>query len=388
MHSRKTLQSITRGEGSKLIELPVTNVSVYGALGNKPTTIRKQVQLSIKVGDNEVIFPFLVVPGLSSQLIAGTDWQAQFKMIIDYELKAIKFQGKYLSGDSVIFHVAQVKNSIRACNVLRLEGDMWYKRHDQDDIGAQDDSSDYPKFQNRISSEINNVEINVLNKENPIRINNTNDFGNESLGEVCSEIEYEDKESNIRSVEHFYEECDNFDNDVDQYVNDIKILDEKQKNIVRELLNNNRKVFSKYPGCTTVYEHHIHPIHNKIFVRKSYPVPLTLRKAVDDEIAEMIKLGIIERSNSEFCNPLRVVQKKDGRVRLCLDARFLNAHIASDNESLEKINELLQEVEGIQFMSTTDFENGYWKVPLAKDSRKYTAFVHNGKCYHFNRIPF
>lgn len=39
-------------------------------------------------------------------------------------------------------------------------------------------------------------------------------------------------------------------------------------------------------------------------------------------------------------------------------------------------------------MSTTDFAMGYWQVSLAPKSRKYTAFLHNGRRYHFTRIPF
>ena len=30
----------------------------------------------------------------------------------------------------------------------------------------------------------------------------------------------------------------------------------------------------------------------------------------------------------------------------------------------------------------------YWQVPLAPESRKYTAFLFNGKNYQFKRLPF
>ena len=75
-------------------------------------------------------------------------------------------------------------------------------------------------------------------------------------------------------------------------------------------------------------------------------------------------------------------------MRVCLDARFLNKIIASDNESPPLVEELLQKHEGATYFSTTDLVKGYWQVPLAVESRKYTAFLYKGQVYHFRRIPF
>lgn len=102
----------------------------------------------------------------------------------------------------------------------------------------------------------------------------------------------------------------------------------------------------------------------------------------------MLAAGIIERSDSQYCNPLRIVEKKDGRIRVCLDARFINNAIESDNESPPIIGEILQKYHGIEYMSTTDLAYGYWQIPLAVESRPYTAFLYDSKLYQFCRIPF
>lgn len=96
----------------------------------------------------------------------------------------------------------------------------------------------------------------------------------------------------------------------------------------------------------------------------------------------------MEKPNSDFCNPLRIVMKKDGSIRLCLDARFINACILSDNECPPRMEEILQKFEGKKFFSTTDLVMGYWQIPLERKSRKYTAFLHEGHLYQFTRIPF
>ena len=68
----------------------------------------------------------------------------------------------------------------------------------------------------------------------------------------------------------------------------------------------------------------------------------------------MMEGGIIERSVSHYSNPLVVVIKKDGGVRLCLDARKINQIIIPDRESPESINEIFQKFSGVRFMTSLD----------------------------------
>ena len=98
--------------------------------------------------------------------------------------------------------------------------------------------------------------------------------------------------------------------------------------------------------------------------------------------------GIIEPSDSPYCNPLRILVKKDNTVSICLDARFVNEIVESDHESPPLIQELMQKFHGAQHMSTSDMANGYWQIPLDEESRKYTAFLYDSKLYHFCRVPF
>ena len=71
---------------------------------------------------------------------------------------------------------------------------------------------------------------------------------------------------------------------------------------------------------------------------------------MQEELDKMIKGGIIERSVTHYSNPLVVVIKKDGRVRLCLDARRMNQIIIPDRESPESINEIFQKFSVVKYM--------------------------------------
>lgn len=180
----------------------------------------------------------------------------------------------------------------------------------------------------------------------------------------------------------------NFFEDVRTIAINLTGVSDVQRNALQQLLYKYQSLFSDKAGCTSIYEHSIKLIQNKSYVRKSYPIPLKLRESVNREIEDMLKEGIIERSNSSYCNPLRIVSKKDGGVRLCLDARHLNDVIESDNEAPPPIEELLCKYDGVKYMSTTDLTHGYWQIPLDRQSRQYTAFLHGGTLYQFCRIPF
>ena len=57
----------------------------------------------------------------------------------------------------------------------------------------------------------------------------------------------------------------------------------------------------------------------------------------------MLELKIIQESMSAYWSPLVVVPKKDGTVRLCLDAKKINEIMLPDNEQMETPEALLQQ---------------------------------------------
>ena len=80
--------------------------------------------------------------------------------------------------------------------------------------------------------------------------------------------------------------------------------------------------------------------------------------------------------------------KKDGTIRLCLDARKLNEILLEDWECPEPLEILFQKCKGTRVMSSLDMTSRFWQVPLEKNSKQYTVFQHRGKSYEFNVVPF
>ncbi|CAB0040116.1 unnamed protein product [Trichogramma brassicae] len=98
---------------------------------------------------------------------------------------------------------------------------------------------------------------------------------------------------------------------------------------------------------------------------KSYPIPIAHRAAVAEEIARMLRYDIIERSYSQYVNPIVAVVKKNNTVRLCLDARELNKRLDNDHDGPEEIGQLLKKCAKIGIMSSVDLRASFWADSLA-----------------------
>ena len=168
----------------------------------------------------------------------------------------------------------------------------------------------------------------------------------------------------------------------------LTMLNEREKTKFFNVLQDYRKLFSNKPGCARGYEHRIRLIRSNPIINRTYPVPLALRDAVGKCIKQMLDAGVIEIAISPFCNPLRIVKKSDGTVRICLDARHLNTYVEDDHESPPIISELMQKFYGARILSKIDLTQGYWQIPLHKESRPCTAFLFGSTMYQFCRVPF
>ena len=102
----------------------------------------------------------------------------------------------------------------------------------------------------------------------------------------------------------------------------------------------------------------------------------------------MLALGIIEPSSSPYCSPVVLVRKPDNTWRLCIDFRELNSITFFDAEPMPSMSESLHEFSGKVFFTEIDLCKGYWQVPLALNSKKFTAFATKYGLMQFTKMPF
>jgi hypothetical protein len=125
------------------------------------------------------------------------------------------------------------------------------------------------------------------------------------------------------------------------------------------------------------------------FVKRAYPIAFTLRPEVEKVIQQMLQLGVMKREASPFASPMMtVIKKKDGTVRICLDARWINQQMVADCEAPRPLEDLFHSLQSIMFMSAIDLRSSYWQIPLSPESTQYTAFLFNGQSYTYQVLPF
>lgn len=98
------------------------------------------------------------------------------------------------------------------------------------------------------------------------------------------------------------------------------------------------------------------------------PPPPAMQQIIDEEVAKIEKVGIIEPSNSG-ARPLVIVRKKDGRSRFCIDFRKVNEATERDAYPLPQITVTLDKLRGAKYLFSLDLKDRYWQVPLAPQSR-------------------
>ena len=85
--------------------------------------------------------------------------------------------------------------------------------------------------------------------------------------------------------------------------------------------------------------------------RNARPIPFTLRAQVREQIQEMLKDGILEKSFSDYVNLLTLVERPGKGIRICIDARRVNALMVPDRVKVDPMKELLQRFHGSKYIT-------------------------------------
>ena len=113
-----------------------------------------------------------------------------------------------------------------------------------------------------------------------------------------------------------------------------------------------------------------------------------VRQQVSKQPEKMQQDSAIQPSCSPWSIPVIMVRKRDGTHRFCVDYRGLNSVTKADTFLLPRIDDLLDQLEGMRCFSTLDLASGFWQIQVEPSSREKTAFVTPHGLYEFLVMPF
>ncbi len=119
-------------------------------------------------------------------------------------------------------------------------------------------------------------------------------------------------------------------------------------------------------------------------------IPFSRRSKVIQKIEELVELDVIEKVEGPtgWVNPLVVVEKPNGDVRICLDMRRANKAIKREKHPVPTAEEILQEISEAKVFTKLDLNMAFHQIELHPDSRDITTFAAPNGLYRYKRLLF
>jgi len=157
---------------------------------------------------------------------------------------------------------------------------------------------------------------------------------------------------------------------------------------VLALLEKHRALWSGHLGSIKATERLIElkPGYKPVRLNPHRMGPRT-RELIKAQVDRMLKLEVIEPSQSEWASPVVLTPKPDGSPRFCIDYRQLNERTVRDTYPLPRMDDFLDSLGDAQVFSTLDCNARYWHIPLDEEDKPKTALTCHCGTYQCTRLP-
>ncbi|KAI3719999.1 hypothetical protein L6452_20906 [Arctium lappa] len=112
-------------------------------------------------------------------------------------------------------------------------------------------------------------------------------------------------------------------------------------------------------------------------------------KVINDEVDNLLKTGKIrEVKYPDWLANVVVVQKKNGKWRVCIDFTDLNKACPKDPFPLPHIDSMVDATAGHELLTFMDAYSGYNQILMHSDDQEKTAFMTDKGIYCYKVMPF
>ena len=161
-------------------------------------------------------------------------------------------------------------------------------------------------------------------------------------------------------------------------------LSEKQKSRLVKLIKCKHDAFQMYEsdiGLTNLIEHKIDIGNHQPIKERQHRLPQSLHGEEEKQVKELLDADIIQKSESPWASPMLIIKQKtrEGKIkyRFVIDMRKLNETTVKDAYPLPRIDQTLDAIGNVEFLTVLDAARGYFQVKLREEDREKKAFVAN-----------
>lgn len=187
---------------------------------------------------------------------------------------------------------------------------------------------------------------------------------------------------------------DNYINSIslDQGLESFDSLTSEQQLILQKVIDKFDKINTEKVGLgrTKLITHKIDTGNSPPIKQRYYPLSPSKQLTLEKELDRMLQLGVVVPSNSPWNSPVVMVTKPNGKLRLCLDCRKLNAVSKADAYPLPYIHQILDSLRDARYLTSIDLSAAYWQIEYdSVESAEKTAFtVPRRGLFHYTTMSF
>ena len=112
-------------------------------------------------------------------------------------------------------------------------------------------------------------------------------------------------------------------------------------------------------------------------------------RKIREEIDKLLEAEFIyEIEHTEWVSPIVIVPKKNGKLRVCVNLKKVNAATIRDHYPLPIIDHVLEQVAGKQAYSFLDGFSSYNQVSIKQEDQHKMAFATKWGIYAYRVMPF
>ena len=150
-----------------------------------------------------------------------------------------------------------------------------------------------------------------------------------------------------------------------------------------------RDIFSQHEfdvGTTSAIEHEIKLEPGPAIRDRPRPVAAKDFEDARRYIQGLLDANIIKPSQSPYASCIVLCRKQTGKLRLCVDYRRINARTIRDSYPIPKIEDIFAALHGSKHFITMDIKQGFFNIPMAEESKQYTAFTCPFGLFQFEKM--